>query len=422
MKLSRLSIALLLALPSIFSTGVLAAAIVATSSPGESGTPKQKEIRTVEIFSDAGLQTDEVTMVFAQAPDDPAHPLPLLPPLRSGQRTEHRELIRVPGGADIDRIVSNSLSAAFAGLPGAIGGRVVKNAPYSAEVINERIQTLPDGNQIVKRSSQMSYRDSAGRTRTEVRDANGGLRSINIFDSVEGTKFIVNPETKSATKIATDVNFQKHIEELREKAKAMAKDGKSTIVERNPGEEITIKRIEGPTGGNGQEIREEVNISVIRADKGDTPKVLKKSGANSAHTFFGANVPDAGFGAFQNMAELNHLGLLGTSFQDRAWSAKATTKELGTKDFDGTRAEGKLRSYTIPAGEIGNKNAILVTTETWTSPDLQITVYSKHSDPRGGDTVYRLANLKRTEQPIGLFNPPEGFTVKTMPAFTIKSK
>src|ERR1700674_4906122 len=43
-----------------------------------------------------------------------------------------------------------------------ISGPPVKGAPYSAEAVNETIQTLADGNRIVARTSDMQYRDSEG--------------------------------------------------------------------------------------------------------------------------------------------------------------------------------------------------------------------------------------------------------------------
>jgi hypothetical protein len=70
------------------------------------------------------------------------------------------------------------------------------------------------------------------------------------------------------------------------------------------------------------------------------------------------------------------------------------------------------RSYEIPAGEIGNRNAIVVSDETWYAPDLQVTVYTKHSDPRSGDTVFRLDSLKREEPAASLFSVPSDYTVK----------
>jgi hypothetical protein len=106
------------------------------------------------------------------------------------------------------------------------------------------------------------------------------------------------------------------------------------------------------------------------------------------------------------------LAPLASAFGDMKWSKSASTKDLGTRDFNGIKAEGKLRSYEIPAGEIGNRNPIVVSDETWYSPDLQVTVYTKHSDPRSGDTVFRLDNLKREEPAASLFAVPSDYTVK----------
>jgi hypothetical protein len=62
-------------------------------------------------------------------------------------------------------------------------------------------------------------------------------------------------------------------------------------------------------------------------------------------------------------------------FESTARLGKGVTTTLGTKDFDGVRAEGKSTVWTIPAGEIGNRNPIQVTSESWYAPDLQVTVY-----------------------------------------------
>ena len=48
-----------------------------------------------------------------------------------------------------------------------INGPTVKGAPYSAQAVNEMVQTLADGNRITNTSSSMLYRDSQGRERRE---------------------------------------------------------------------------------------------------------------------------------------------------------------------------------------------------------------------------------------------------------------
>jgi hypothetical protein len=47
-----------------------------------------------------------------------------------------------------------------------------------------------------------------------------------------------------------------------------------------------------------------------------------------------------------------------------------------------------------------------------------VTVYTKHSDPRSGDAVFRLENLKREEPAASLFSVPSDYTVKEPPART----
>jgi hypothetical protein len=322
-------------------------------------------------------------------------------------------------GGDANVVISSAISDAFSqfgSVSATVSGRQIKNAPYSAEVINERIQTMQDGNQIVKRTSQLQFRDSAGRTRSEVRDENGETRVINIFDAVDGNRFVLTPKTKVASKFTIDRNLQKRVEELREKAKSQAKDGKSTVITGGaPGEEIVIHRSETPRVGGGNELREEVKVRVVRATEGG-PTNVKSSSANIVTSGREANMSFSGVGEASSIVSNQFMN----SFQDRKWSTKATTRELGTKDIEGVRADGKLRSYTIPAGEIGNKNPITVTTETWYSPELQLTVYSKHSDPRAGDTIYRLANVKRSEQALSLFAVPDGYQVKEAAATAMK--
>lgn len=81
---------------------------------------------------------------------------------------------------------------------GAVGFRVpieaklVKGAPYSAEIVTESLQILADGNRIVQRSTARVYRDSEGRLRRE-EDRPSGSPSISITDPVAGVSFSLDP-------------------------------------------------------------------------------------------------------------------------------------------------------------------------------------------------------------------------------------
>ncbi|HUK30113.1 MAG TPA: hypothetical protein VLV89_03305, partial [Candidatus Acidoferrum sp.] len=64
---------------------------------------------------------------------------------------------------------------------------IVKNAPYSATQTRQTTQTLGDGTHITTTNTTIMYRDSYGRTRTEV---NGEIATIN--DPVSGATYRLN--------------------------------------------------------------------------------------------------------------------------------------------------------------------------------------------------------------------------------------
>lgn len=86
-------------------------------------------------------------------------------------------------------------------------------------------------------------------------------------------------------------------------------------------------------------------------------------------------------------------------------------ESLGTQTFDGVQAEGTRFTITIPAGNEGNDQPFDIVSERWYSPDLQVVVMGKRSDPRNGEAVYRLANINRSEPSHSLFEAPADFTV-----------
>jgi hypothetical protein len=89
-------------------------------------------------------------------------------------------------------------------------GRVVKSAPYSADVVTETTQTLADGNHIRQSSTAKVYRDTEGRTRREQSlNTLGGLapssnlpQVVFINDPVAGFNYALNSQNRTATKSA----------------------------------------------------------------------------------------------------------------------------------------------------------------------------------------------------------------------------
>ena len=101
--------------------------------------------------------------------------------------------------------------------------------------------------------------------------------------------------------------------------------------------------------------------------------------------------------------------------QSKESSEQVKHEDLGTQTIEGVSAQGKRETVTIPAGEIGNERPIEIVTETWFSPELHTMVLRKHSDPRLGDSTYRLTDIKRNEPDAALFQPPPGTKVSVEP-------
>jgi hypothetical protein len=90
--------------------------------------------------------------------------------------------------------------------------------------------------------------------------------------------------------------------------------------------------------------------------------------------------------------------------------------DLGQQSINGLTATGKSITRTVPAGAIGNAQPIVEKREVWTSPDLQVVVLSKRSDPRFGQSTYSLSNIRRSDPSAVLFQVPSGYTVQDAPA------
>jgi hypothetical protein len=229
-----------------------------------------------------------------------------------------------------------------------VDGPTVKGAPYSAQAVNEMVQVLADGNHITNTNSSTLYRDSQGRERREETSASGAVRSIFITDPVEGVSYTLMPNSKVAHK-----NVQRTLA-FNYSSGSGAGAGA------------------GRGGGNVTETR-----AFIMNDSGTGPE-----------TFFFTN------------QEVN------TS------KAKPAIEHLGTQTIEGVSAEGTRTTVTIPAGQIGNELPIVIVTERWYSPELQVTVMNKRSDPRTGTTTYKLTNVNRSEPSPTLFQVPSDYTVK----------
>lgn len=255
----------------------------------------------------------------------------------------------------------------------AFEARVTTGAPYSAEAITEFTQTLSDGNRISRTSTTRVFRDSEGRTRRETtrQTSRGDSVSITISDPVARVSWVLDPSTRTASRTGTVV------------ARPSVAGGGG-----------------GGRGGGGG--------AVAVAAPAAAPPVLppghseaeRREAERTARVEQSANSREAS-ASFKMSTEIAAAG-----------DAQAHTETLGSRVIEGLMAEGTRTTRVIAAGQIGNAQPITIVSEQWYSADLQVFVMTRHSDPRSGETVYRLANIVRGEPDRTLFEVPSDYTIK----------
>jgi hypothetical protein len=335
--------------------------------------------RKFRVFSVAAALLLNAFGAAAQEPERKVVDTPLEDEVLIAQQGPGAPMPPLPPQVEIrgDNLIFMATEMSFA-------GKLVKGAPYSAQAVTESVQTLSDGNRIVRKNTAQVYRDTEGRTRREQTlgymgpyiPTDAETQTVFINDPVAGVNYILEPSSKTARKLPRI--------ELRYKTEGGAAQGTATLERRSapPGaaEKITIER--GYTFN-------------VRVPGPDAPATAPHApGAPAAPP-----PPPAGEGPQ-------------VEFFRYSSKHEAKTEKLEARSFDGVQAEGTRTTTTIPAGEIGNEQPIQIVDERWYSPELQVIVMTRHSDPRSGETTYRLTNISRTEPAATLFQVPSDYTVK----------
>ena len=269
--------------------------------------------------------------------------------------------VAVPAPMTAERRTEVEARAQLAGkIRMAVETRLTKNAPYSAEAVTESTQALADGNRIARKTVTRLYRDAEGRTRREMlRASDGQADTISIVDPVGGVSFVLEPDTRTAYRGGGVM--------------AMAGGRGGAVIARTPA--ASAPRV----AATGQD-RREAEIAA-RGELGERSQAMS--------------------------------GKLRAAQERAAGGEGETTKEdLGQQMIEGVMATGTRTTTVIPTGAIGNEQPIRIVSEQWFSPDLELLVLTRHSDPRTGDTTYRLTNIVRGDPDRALFEVPADYTVK----------
>jgi hypothetical protein len=140
-------------------------------------------------------------------------------------------------------------------------------------------------------------------------------------------------------------------------------------------------------------------------------EVVIKRGANAADLTVTQNVVGPAPGAIVSAVAAGVPMTVGGGVVAWPSDAEVNQESLGTQSIEGVMAEGTRVTLTIAAGKIGNERPIVTVNERWYSQELQTAVLTKNSDPRMGETTYRLTNINRSEPDPSLFQVPADYTI-----------
>lgn len=274
----------------------------------------------------------------------------------------HKE-VKVVSGAPADSMMfyhegPGPFTMDFVGAEMSFDDKTVKGAPYAADAVTETTQTLSDGNRITRKSTATIYRDNEGRTRRE--------------------------ETMSAIgPWASAGDAPQHI---------FIHDSVANV-----------SYILDPQSHTAHK------LAIVREMFTGKPGANAKQGAIMIHR--SGSLAEAAPETKAGLAVEGTFNVATTKFSNPG----AKTQSLGKQTIEGVEAVGTRSTVTLAAGAIGNERAIDSVSERWYSPELQTVVISKHSDPRFGETTYRLINIRRGEQPPTLFEVPADYTLREDP-------
>ena len=263
-----------------------------------------------------------------------------------------------------------------------VESKVTRGAPYSADAVTESVQQLADGNRIVTRTTTRIYRDGEGRVRREQLGSGGtDPVAINITDSVAGTTFTLDPASHTAFR------------------NVMFFAGGPIDAAGPPPAGVATATILARRTPDG---------AVTTVVSGD-PKATAEAEAGLKtmdETKMRVAIAGAGAGEPAHVVQDMMFTRVGPS------EGKTTKEDLGEQTIEGIRAVGTRMTTEIAAGAIGNEQPITIVSEQWFSPDLQVLVMTRHTDPRAGETTYRLANVVRAEPPHNLFEMPSDYALR----------
>src|SRR5262245_38118561 len=248
--------------------------------------------------------------------------------------------------------------------------QTIKGAPFTADLITDTVQILPDGNKITRQTVSTLSRHSAGRTRLEQTKVPpiGMVENIAMYKSI----IIYDPIAKQIYNLqpSSRIAYKSRRIELKPQTAAAARSA--------------------TTGTNGNPNNARVTASAAESS-GRGPAASPEKPLT--------NPP------MQNSAA--------TGASDNNSDNKK--ESLGKEMIEGIEAEGTRTIKTISACTANNNSPVEIVDHRCYAPSLKMFILIKHNETRKGETTYRLTNIVRSEPDVSLFQVPVDYRIQTHP-------
>jgi hypothetical protein len=298
-------------------------------------------------------------------------------------RANHCIQLAVLSLAALGPSLSQAPSAQSANIPLRNPTKPVQHQPYTVELKTTTVHSLANGTTITRESTEIRAEDSQHRSlfsHTHAFPIGGRQRistMVHIEDPVEGTRITWDSLKEEATVLRLPPKDQQH--------GCWQSDSGNMRIDYGPARPVSG----GQTGVTSS--------SPVVVSMGGTSETVP---ANQA-----ADISSVGVGG-----GMGSIGALAAG-SPRLAHNPPQAEDLGTAIIEGVEVRGRRFTQTIPAGQIGNDQPLVSTTESWTAPNLGIALRSVRDDPQSGKSTTEVVRVDLSDPPLSTFQPPEGYRV-----------
>ena len=105
------------------------------------------------------------------------------------------------------------------------------------------------------------------------------------------------------------------------------------------------------------------------------------------------------------------IGMIDPTLGPHAGGVLMKQEELGEQMVGNTRLQGTKKVWTVSAAMSGTGSVVEIVDQYWYSPDLSVYLIVQHDDPRTGEQIVAVKDVKRAEPDVSAFAVPARYRI-----------